>query len=57
MHVDAEPGSRLLSENVINHHWLAFWVKLKNVEKQTLGGNKGKEVKAKCILVGKMQNI
>lgn len=23
----AESGSRLLSENVINHHWLAFWVK------------------------------
>lgn len=34
----AESGSRLLSEkNVINHHWLASWVKLyKNVEKQML---------------------
>lgn len=46
----AESGSRLLSENVINHHWLAFWVKLhKNVEKQTLTGNKGKEVRAKRL--------
>lgn len=46
----AKPGSRLLSENVIHHRWLAFWVQLsKIVEKQTLAGNKGKEVKAKRL--------
>lgn len=45
-----ESGSRLLSENVINHHWLAFWVKLqKNVQKQMLSRNKGKEGRAKRL--------
>lgn len=47
---NAESGSWLLSENVINHHWLAFWVKLhKNVEKQMLAGNQGKEVRARRL--------
>lgn len=46
----AESGSRLLSANVINHHWLAFWVKLyKNVEKQMLAEDEGKEVRAKRL--------
>lgn len=45
-----ESRSRLLSEAVINHHWLTFWVRLyKNVEKQMLAGNQRREVKARRL--------
>lgn len=46
----AESGSRLLSESVINHYWLAFPVKLhKNVVKTDAPVKLGKEAGAKRL--------